>query len=93
MLKNQKLLPLLSLVKNDPEKTKAFTVGILGGKGLKKIWPLVNLVKYGQEKQKLSPLVTLAKNDQEKQKLSPLVSLAEKAKKTKTFTLANLGQK
>jgi len=38
-------------------------------------------------------LVTLAKNDQEKQKLSPLVSLAEKAKKTKTFTLANLGQK
>jgi len=28
-----------------------------------------------------------------KQKLSPLVSLAEKAKKSKTFTLGNLGQK
>jgi len=29
----------------------------------------------------------------EKQKLSPLVSLAEKAKKSKTFTVGNLGQK
>jgi len=28
-----------------------------------------------------------------KKKLSPLVSLAEKAKKTKTFTVGNLGQK
>jgi len=27
------------------------------------------------------------------QKLSPLISLAEKAKKSKTFTVGNLGQK
>jgi len=54
---------------------------------------LVTLAKNDQEKQKLSPLVTLTKNDQEKLKLSPLVSLAEKVKKTKTFTLGNLGQK
>ena len=53
--------------------------------------PLVSLAENAQNK-KLSPLVTLAKNDQEK-KLSPLVSLAEKAKKTKTFTVGNLGQK
>jgi len=30
---NQKLSPLLSLAKNDQEKSKHFTVGILGQKG------------------------------------------------------------
>jgi len=57
--------------------TKTFTVGNLAEKAKKNFHCMVTLAKNAQ-KYKTSSLVTLAKNDQEK---------------TKTFTVANLGQK
>jgi len=90
--KKQKLSQLVSLAKK-AHKSKTFTVGILG-----QIWPRKNNNFHHWypwpkrlKKQKLSLLASLTKNDNKK-KLSPLVSFAEKAHKSKTFTVGNLGQ-
>jgi len=67
---------MVSLAENDQEKTKTFTIGILGQKGSKiknfhccYPWPKMTMTNWylwpkRLKNQKLSPLETLAKNSQ-----------------------------
>jgi len=69
--KKQKLLPLVSLTKNDQEKTN-----------FHHWYPWPKMLKN-----KKLTVVILGQNDQEKQKLSPLLSLVKNDHKNKTFHL------